>query len=184
MLQVVLTGLGLAMAVVSRRGARFRRQVTRDLVVEVSSADGARQQYCFDANTRTMAAPLRARRQAEVVLRFGSAGEALRTLLSPRRVGRIVEGMNTGETRIDGNPVLILWFHGMTRVVAPLGRERRPLKPGPFPQRTPERNEPYARRIVTEPAVRELSRDWPQAWAAREKLLHVRAPNGDRLPPG
>ena len=33
-------------------------------------------------------------------------------------------------------------------------------------QRTPERDAPYARRIIREPAVRELSRDWPQAWGA------------------
>lgn len=184
LLQIVLTGVGLAMSLASRRIPRFRRQVSRDLVVEIGSADGARQQYRFVAATRRMHASLRSTHAPEVTLRFGSARDGLRTLLSPRAVGRIVEGMNTGETRIDGNPVLILWFWGMTRVVLPIGSTRRPRRPGPFPIRTTETREPYSRRIVTEPPVRELSRDWPEAWAAREKLLHLRGPGGDRLPPG
>jgi hypothetical protein len=33
-------------------------------------------------------------------------------LLSRRAIGRLVEDMNFGGTRIDGNPVLMLWFHG------------------------------------------------------------------------
>jgi hypothetical protein len=70
----------------------------------------------------------------------------VRALLSPRAIGRIVEGMNTGEVRIDGNPVLLLWFHGLTRIVAPIGRSRRPRRPAPVPIRTPERDAPYARR--------------------------------------
>jgi hypothetical protein len=47
--------------------------------------------------------------------------------------------MNTGDVRIDGNPVLLLWFHGLTRIVAPIGRSRRPRKPPPVPIRAPER---------------------------------------------
>lgn len=183
-LQGLLTAVGLAMSVASRRHRRFRRQVTRDLVVEVRGGDRVRQQYHFVAATRRMHAPLQPRGRPEVTLRFGSARDGLRALLSTRTVGRIVEGMNTGDTRIDGNAALILWFHGMTRVVAPIGSTRRPRRPGPFPVRTPERDAPYAARIVTEPPTRELSRDWPQAWRARAKLLHVRAPEGARLPKG
>jgi hypothetical protein len=40
-LQAVLTGLGVLMAQASRRSDRFRRQVTRDLLIEIGSADGA-----------------------------------------------------------------------------------------------------------------------------------------------
>ena len=50
--------------------------------------------------------------------------------------------------------------------------------------RSPERDAPWAKRIIREPAVSELSRDWPEAWAARAKLLQLRAPAGERLPPG
>jgi hypothetical protein len=183
-LQALLTGLGALMVLASRRVDRFRRQVTRDLLLEVRSADGALQQYRFHAGSRRLSLPRVAGERAECVLIFPSARVGLRTLLSRRAIGRLVEDMNTGGTRIEGNPVLMLWFHGLTRIVAPIGRTRRPRRPAPVPVRGPERDAPYARRIIREPAVRELSREWPQAWAAREKLLQLRAPAGERLPPG
>jgi hypothetical protein len=163
---------------------RFRRQVTRDLLIEIRSEDGGRRQYRFEAATRSMTLPRHPAEDAECTLSFPTAREGLRALLSPRAIGRIVEGMNTGEVRIEGNPVLLLWFHGLTRIVAPIGSTRRPRRPAPVPIRTPERAAPYARRIIREPPVAELSRDWPQAWAAREKLLQIRAAAGERLPPG
>jgi len=186
-LQFLLTVLGVLMMVASRRVDRFRRQVTRDLLIEIGSADGARRQYQLHAATRRLTLPRRPggrARSAECTLTFPTAREGLRALLSPRAIGRIVEGMNTGDTRIEGNPVLLLWFHGLTRVVAPIGSTRRPRRPAPVPIRTPETEAPWARRIIREPPVRELSRNWPQAWAAREKLLQIRAANGERLPPG
>jgi hypothetical protein len=183
-LQTLLTVLGLLMRQASRRVDRFRRQVTRDLLIEIRSADGARQQYRFHAATRRMSLPRRPVERAECTLSFPTAREGLRALLSPRAIGRIVEGMNTGGTRIDGNPVLLLWFHGLTRIVAPIGRSRRPRRPAPVPIRAPERDAPWAKRIIREPPVAELSREWPQAWAAREKLLQIRAAAGERLPPG
>jgi len=183
-LQSLLTVLGLLMALASRRVDRFRRQVTRDLLLEIRSEDGARRQYRFEAATRRMTVPCRPVERAECTLIFPTARDGVRALLSPRAIGRIVEGMNTGEVRIDGNPVLLLWFHGLTRIVAPIGRSRRPRRPAPVPIRAPERDAPWAKRIIHEPPVAELSRDWPQAWAAREKLLQIRAAAGERLPPG
>jgi hypothetical protein len=186
-LQVLLTALGVMMTLASRRVDRFRRQVTRDLLIEIRSDDGARQQYRLDAATRQLTLPRRPGGRAgsaDCTLIFPTARDGLLALLSPRAIGRIVEGMNTGDTRIEGNPVLLLWFHGLTRIVAPIGRTRRPRRPAPVPVRTPERDAPWAKRIIREPPVAELSRDWPQAWAAREKLLQIRAAAGERLPPG
>jgi hypothetical protein len=183
-LQTLLTVLGVLMRQASLRVDRFRRQVTRDVLIEIRSEDGARRQYRFHASTRRMTLPRRPAERAECTLSFPTAREGVRALLSPRAIGRIVEGMNTGEVRIDGNPVLLLWFHGLTRIVAPIGSTRRPRRPAPVPIRTPERDAPYAHRIIREPPVAELSRDWPQAWAAREKLLQIRAAAGERLPPG
>lgn len=183
-LQALLTGLGVLMALASRRVDRFRRQVTRDLLLEIRSADGARQQYRLHAATRRMTLPRRSIERAECTLVFPTARVGLRTLLSRQAIGRIVEDMNAGGTRIDGNPALLLWFHGLTRVVAPIGSTRRPRRPAPVPVRAPERAAPYARRIIREPAVDELSRDWPEAWAARAKLLQLRAAEGQRRPPG
>ena len=183
-LQALLTVMGVLMVLASRRMDRFRRQVTRNLLLEIRSADGARQQYRLHAGTRRMTLPRRPVEHAECTLVFPTARVGLRALLSRRAIGRIVEDMNTGGTRIDGNPALLLWFHGLTRIVAPIGSTRQPRRPAPVPIRTPERDAPYASRIVREPAVRELSRDWPEAWAARAKLLQIRAAAGERLPPG
>ena len=183
-LQALLTGLGVLMALASRRVDRFRRQVTRELLLEVRSDDGARRQYRLHAATRRLTLPRRPVQPAECTLIFETAREGLRALLSPRAVGRIVEGMNFGGTRIEGNPALLLWFHGLTRIIAPIGSTRLPRRPAPVPVRAPERDAPWARRIVREPAVHELSRDWPEAWAARAKLLQLRAAEGEPLARG
>ena len=183
-LQTLLVALGLLMALASRRVERFRRQVTRDVLLEIRSADGARQQYRLHAATRRLTLPRRRVQHAECTLTFPTAREGLRALLSPRAIGRIVEGMNTGATRIEGNPALLLWFHGLTRIVAPIGSSRRPRRPAPVPMAQWLHWLRVAQRIIREPPVSELSRDWPQAWAAREKLLQIRAAGGERLPPG
>ena len=183
-LQALLTGLGALMALASIKLGRFRRQVTRDLVFEICSDDGARRQYRLHAASRRLTLPRRRIAQVDCTSTFPTAGLGLRTLLSRRTIGRIVEDMNTGGTRIDGNPVLMLWFHGLTRVVAPIGSSRRPRHEVPIPAREPERDAPWAARIIREPPVDELSRDWPEAWAAREKLWQLRAPAGERLPRG
>ena len=183
-LQMLLTGLGVLMALASRRVDRFRRQVTRDLLLEIRSDDGARQQYRLHAATRRLTLPRHPVQPAECTLSFPTARVGLRILISRRAIGRLVEDMNLGGTRIDGNPVLLLWFHGLTRIVAPIGSTRRPRRAAPVPVRDPERDAAYASRIIRESPVAELSRDWPAAWAAREKLLQLRAAGGERLPPG
>lgn len=183
MLQALLTILGMLMLLASRWVNRFRRQITRDLVVEIRSDDGARQQYRLDAKSRRLSLPAEVE-HPDCALIFPSARIGLRTLISRHTVGRIVDGMCTGDTRIEGNAVLILWFHGLTRIVAPIGSTRRPRRRIPVPVRGPERDAPYSKRIICEPPVSELSRDWPQAWAARVKLLQIRAAEGERLPPG
>jgi len=189
-LQSLLTTLGVLMALASRRVDRFRRQVTRDLLLEIRSDDGARQQYRLHAATRRLTLPRHPIQRAECTLTFPTARVGLRILISRRAIGRLVEDMNFGGTRIDGNPALMLWFHGLTRIVAPIG-STRPAggrssagRRSSVPVRAPERDAAYASRIIREPPVSELSRDWPEAWAARAKLRQLRAPAGERLPPG
>ncbi len=183
-LRVVLAVLGTLMAGASRVVPRFRRQVTRDLRVGISTDDGVSRSFVFTARTRTMSTRADDPQPPDCALRFPTAWSALRTLLSPRAIGRVVDGMNTGPIRIDGNPVLVLWFHGLTRVVLPIGRTRLPRRPIPVPESRPERHAPYAARIVHEPPVDVLPREATKEWAARNKLLQIRAPAGEPLPPG
>jgi hypothetical protein len=185
-LRALLKVLGVLMALASRRVRRFRRQVTRDLLVEIGTDDGVRQQFQLHGTNRKMTLPRRPVEQAECTLTFPTSREGLRALLSTKAIGRILEGVYTGNTRIDGNPVLLLWFHGLTRIVAPIGTTRRPRRRERVhvPVRLPEYDLPYARRIVREPVVNELTSQWPRAWVARSKLLQIRSTTGERIPPG
>lgn len=183
-LRVVLLVLGVLMVLGGRFSARFRRQVTRDLVFTLSAEDGPSRYYELHARTRTLTLPRHPGRPVDCALRFPSSREALLTLLSPKAIGRIVDGMNTGHTEIDGNAVLMLWFYGLTRVVLPIGRSRLPKRPIPAPERTPETRAAYAERITREPAVTELDRAWEAGWRGRNKLLHARGAEGEPLPPG
>src|SRR5437763_835415 len=132
-LQTLLTALGVLMALASRRVDRFRRQVTRDLLLEIRSDDGARQQFRLHVATRRLTLPRHPIGRAECTLIFPTARVGLRILISRRAIGRLVEDMNFGGTRIDGNPVLMLWFHGLTRIVAPIGSTRRARHHAPVP---------------------------------------------------
>jgi hypothetical protein len=181
---LVLLVIAWLMVVTSRVHPRIRRQLSQDLLFEISSADGARQLLRIDSRTRTISAPRVAAREADCVLRFARGRDGIVTLLSTQTAGRIVRGMNRGEIEVEGNAVLVLWLHGLTRVVAPIGRTRVPRRPIPAPVRGPEREASYAERIVREPPQSELDRDWREAWRARETLLQLRGPAGEVLPPG
>jgi hypothetical protein len=183
-LRLVLLAIAGLMVLASRFSKRIRRQLTRDILFEISSDDGACQYLAIHARTRTISAPRRPAQRPDCVLRFATARDGITTLISTRTAGKIVRGMNTGGTQIEGNPVLVLWLHGLTRVVAPIGRTRVPYKPIPVPVREPETVAPFARYITREPAVSELDREWIAAWRARETLLQLRGPEGDRLPRG
>jgi hypothetical protein len=88
-LQALLTGIGLLIALASRRSDRFRRQVTRNLLIEIRSADGARQQYRLHAATRRLRLHRRPAGRADCMLLFPTARVGLRTLLSRRTMTRI-----------------------------------------------------------------------------------------------
>ena len=87
-LQALLTGLGVLMALASRRVDRFRRQVTRDLLLEIRSDDGARRQYQLHAATRHLTLPRHPAQGADCTLTFPTARAGLRILISRRTIGR------------------------------------------------------------------------------------------------
>ena len=182
--RAVLGLLGVLMRAASHRSPRFRRQVTRDVVVEIASGDGVSRQFVFEAASRTMRSSARQRRRPDVELRFATARDGLRALLSPRAVGRIIEGATYGETRLDGNVQLVLWFYGLTRVVLPIGRSSRPRRAIPVPVRGQETTAPYAARIVREPAVEGLDPEWTAAWTARARTHQLRVGAGEPVPRG
>ena len=86
-LQTLLVALGLLMALASRRVERFRRQVTRDVLLEIRSADGARQQYRLHAATRRLTLPRRRVQHAEFLARQVLVVEQSRAAVFADEVG-------------------------------------------------------------------------------------------------
>lgn len=183
---VLLVTVGFLLTVASRFLPGLRSQVTRDVLFEFSSDDGVSRRFGLHAATRTIGLEPMSEARPDTSVRFGRARDGIRALVSTRTVAHIVEGMNYGDTRLDGNPVLLLWFHGLTRTVLPIGSSRRPRKRHlpPIGVREPERDAPWSARITREPVLDQLDPTWTAAWEARAKLLQVRAPAGEPLPPG
>lgn len=183
---VLLVTVGILLTVASRFLPGLRSQITRDVLFEFSSDDGVTRRFGLHAATRTVGLEPMSEVRPDTSVRFGRAWDGIRALVSTRTVAHIVEGMNYGDTRLDGNPVLLLWFHGLTRTVLPIGSSRRPRTRHlpPIKARDPERHAPWSARITREPVLDELDPTWTAAWQARAKLLQVRAPAGEPLPPG
>ncbi len=182
----LLVTVGLLLTVASRFHPRLRSQITRDVLFEFSSDDGVSRRFGLHAATRTVSLEPVGPARPDTSVHFGRAWDGIRALVSTRTVAHIVTGMNYGDTRLEGNPVLLLWFHGLTRCVLPIGSSRRPRKRHlpPIGPREPEQHATWAARITREPVLDELDPTWTAAWRARAKLLQVRAPGGEPLPPG
>ena len=189
LLRLLLFTLGQGLAVTSRISPSVRSQVTRTLTFEISTDDGVARHWHFNGQHRRIATGAGHSRSPAQALRFPSSGQALRTLLSPRCIGEIVDGLQDGTIRLQGSLFLAFWFFGLTRKLAPIGREngRRETGPrGPLPDRyvqhDPRTN--GSEQIIIEPAVTQLDPHWTNAWEQRAKLLIVRATTGEPMPKG
>jgi hypothetical protein len=184
--QSLLAALSALMAVATRRVDRSRRQVTRDLVLDIRSDDGARQQYVLHATTHRLTLPRHPAQRADCTLSFPTARVGLRVLISRRTIGRLVDDMNYGGTRLDGDPVLMLWFHGLTRIVAPIGSTRRPRTPAPVPIRATELDAACGMGGTNPPRAADAGAQSRLAASlgGPRKASQLRAPAGERLPPG
>lgn len=175
--RAVLAGLGLGLELACRSSARFRAQVTRDRTVQIGSADGVYHHYSFEP--RSIDSRSGRAEHVDVGVCFDNAGLGLRTLLSPRAVGRIVHALLEGTASYEGNAVLVLWFYGLTRFVLPLGRTA-PLRV-PLPEACVEHDARgrVAARIVREPVALELDPDWLPAHRQRAKMVMIRGSAGE-----
>ena len=182
-LRVVLGLLGVYLPVATRWDPRVRRQVTRTLTVAIATDDGVHRRWSFDGERRRAASTSRVGGvRAEHGLYFASSAQALATLLSTRTVARVIAGVVTGRMRVEGSAFVVIWFHGLTCTLVPIGRAHgpRPAPPGAHLRPDPALDGPE--RIVREPAVDELDRGWSAAWRARSTLWTVRGPAGEAMP--
>ena len=179
----ILWCLGAAMEVASRVLPSLRAQITRPLVFEISSEDGVARRWRFDPQRRRVVTGP-AEGSPDHALRFADSRQALRALLSPAAVDRIVTGYLRGTVRFEGSAVVLIWFFGLTRRLFRIGREpgpRRPL-PGAYVRHDP--GACGAETIPIEPAAGELDPAWAAAWETRAKLWLLRAATGEPMPEG
>lgn len=181
-LRVLLFALGLLMAAASRVMPAFRRQVTRDVVVELAASGGVAHHFVFTAANRRMASRPGPATAPTVALRYESAWHMIACLLSTRCVGRIHGALLSRRAEVDGNAVLLLWFYPLTRLVMPYARQRPARAPLPGILAAPDPHSRVAARTLREPAVAELDPAWAGAADRRARMAIMRAAGGDRIP--
>jgi hypothetical protein len=180
-LRVLLWGLGSGLVLASRFSASVRSQITRNLTVEISADDGVARHWVFDGQRRRVSSSAGRAGTPDFAVRFTSSGQALGDLTSPRAIDRIIGGLIHGAVRLEGSPLILLWFHGLMRKVLPMRREggARHVLPGAYLAHDPASN--GVEKITIEPAVRQLDPRWTAAWNSRAKLWIVRGASGDPL---
>jgi hypothetical protein len=131
LLRILLFTLGQGLALASRISPSVRSQITRTLTFEISTDDGVVRQWHFNGQQRRIATGGGRSRTPAHALRFRSSGEALRVLLSPHCIGQIVDGLQNRTVHLEGSLFLAFWFFGLTRKLAPVGRENGRRETGP-----------------------------------------------------
>lgn len=176
-LQAVLAVLAGLMSLASRLSSRFRAALSRDRVVALRTKDGAA--YHFVVSCRRIWGRRGEPTRADFTLTFTTSSQALRCLLSPSSVGKILNGILDRTIEHEGSLVLLLWFDGRVQQVAPLREpiRRRARFPGAYVK--PRQDIAAGSMIPREPAKVSLDADWTAAWQQRNKLVLVRVAAGE-----
>ncbi len=180
-LRVFLKVLGLLLGRASQRSENFRAALSADRTVGIETADGVAR--FFAVADRRFSSGKEPRSDVDLRLRFGSAKQALRVLLSSKRgVSHMLDGMADDSIVLTGNLILFVWFQGRIQEAMPFAswRRRRQRFPGAY---TEIRGDFAAGRwIRREAATGVLDPGWPAAAEQRRKLLISRVPAGEEAP--
>ncbi len=180
--KTLLRALGFLMARASRKHPWFRNQVTRDLVIEFKSHDGVAHHYEFVAARREVISKQGPASRATVSVCFDSAAHGFRALSHPHPVSKVINSLLDRTATAEGNVSLLLWFHGLTRIVIPIARHvplKQPL-PGALMKPNPESKVYHL--VTREPVAPALDPKWTIAAEARSKLINLRALTGEAVP--
>lgn len=181
--RVLLAALGLLLHVGRRGSERFRAQITTDLTIEVSSADGVAHHYVFHRAGRRMASRSgHAPGTPDLAVRFETAFLGLRTLVRPDAIGAVVKLLHARRVTYTGNAAHVLWFWSLTRMVLPYGRERSDRERLPGALAAPDPASKVADRVTREPVAHVLDPHWPQAATARAHMAMIRGSAGEDIP--
>lgn len=174
-LRVVLWVLGFCLAQGSRFMPSLRSQITKTLVFELSAGRNVARHWAFDGPNRRVSSYAGHVADPECAVHFDTSIQALRALVSTRTVDRVVTGIHNGTAHLQGSAFVLLWFYGLTRKFAPLGRPDGPRYRLPGAYLTHDPAASGSETIIVEPAVVRLDPAWTDAWRARSTLLQVRA---------
>ena len=176
----VLATLGIGLELACRLSETVRRQVTRDLTIQLGSADGVAHHYVFTPRTATShTGPALA---PTLSLCFDNARQGCFILASPHAVGKVVRALLEGTVSYQGNAVLLLWFYGLTRFVLPIGRMGPLRHVPPDAYLSPNPDSKVAGRILREPPMRGLDPTWALAHLQRAKMAMPRGSAGESIP--
>ncbi len=173
-LRVLLWFLGQCL----ERGSRFmpsvRSQITRTLTFELSAGERVSRHWIFDGQLRRATTHSGHAAAPDCAVHIGSSAQALRILVSPRTVDKIVRGFHDGTVQLHGSAFVLLWFYGLTRKFVKIGRASGPRYRLPDPYIAHDDAACGAETILIEPAVVRLDPEWTAAWKARSTLSMVR----------
>lgn len=181
--KVLLAVLGGLLGMASRRSKRMRRQVTRDVVVEIGERQGGTaRHFVFTAGDKRVRSVGGRAPEATVALWFETPGHAVWCLASPWAVGLIVRACLARKAEITGNPVLFLWFYGLTRIVLPVNTQKKLRRNLPDQLLAPDPSRKAYGRVVREPSLETIDPGWAGGVKGQRKLAVVMGAAGERLP--
>ena len=172
--RIVLSSIGLLLAIASRVHSRTRAQIGRDMTVTIGSRGGPQRSYVFE--NRRVSSHAGGDPDAIMILTFPSSADAVRILLAKDAVLRIVRGLCTRDIELTGMPAHVLWLYEMVFGFVPWRRKRYYVAPNAYVAADP--NGKVADRITREPPQAELDPGWADAHVQREKMEMWRVGKG------
>src|SRR5258706_12680909 len=165
----------------ARLSSSVQLQITRSFTFEISTDDGVARQWVFDNHQRRVMTSAGSPNTADHTLRFTSSRHALHVLASPDDVDRMAHGLYQETARIEGPPLIPVWFFSLMRTFIPIGGPTGYHRVLPGASLTHDPTSNGNEKIVIEPAVNQLDPRWANAWSGRAKLWILRGANGELL---
>lgn len=179
--RVLLGALGLVLTAASRWSSAFRRQLTRDVVIELRSDDGVARHFVF--RDRRATSRVGRAESPDCAIRFATATQGFEALSAPDGPRRLVAGLLEGTVTIEGRATIVPWFQGLVPAAIPLMPVLRLPATPPHPYVRPGASPAVAKRITIEPAADALDPAWTNAAVARTRLVMMRVAAGEPVKP-
>ena len=120
--RLLLWLLGRLLARASRSNAAFRAQLQdRELVFQLQTRDGRIARHYRVENQRIHSAAGSAPHPAFSIA-FRDAAYGFATLTAANKQLAFMQGIQNKDIQLQGNPALVIWFQGLTKLLGPQRR--------------------------------------------------------------